>query len=171
MIMNVFLASLSALVVVAYWIVCRKRAYKYQQEAALLLEQYFADGQVSDKDKTSLYNDYKLSRKCYMLPFMALMTPFILGYMLLDKGRLDLDKTPRDNQKLYSRACDVHLKMMISKNPLISVLCLSFIGICFVVALTFAILLNKISSLPTFEGLVELFSRVGAKAASKAHIH
>lgn len=171
MIMNTMLAAILALAVVAYWIACRRVAFKYQQEAAKLLEEYFADGQVSDKDKQALYDDYRLSRKFYTLPFMALLTPFLLGYMLLDKGSLDVDVTPRGNHELYSKTCDVHLKMMISKNPLISVLCLSFIGICFVFALTFGILLNKISSLPTLEGLVELFSRVGNKAARKAHLH
>jgi len=171
MIMNIILAATLALAVVAYWIACRKVAHKYQKEAAELLKDYFADGRVSEKDKEALYNDYKLSRKFYMLPLMALCTPFILGYMLLDKGTLDVEVTPRDNQKLYSRACDVNLKMMISKNPIVSVICLSFMGIIVALALTFGILLNKISSLPTLEGLVELFSRVGSKAARKAHLH
>lgn len=171
MIMNIIMALALAFLVATYWAICRRRALKYQEEAAVLLEKYFADGQVSDKDKESLFNDYRLSRKFYMLPVFAVATPFVLAYMLLEKGRLDMELTPRDNPKLYAKACDLHLKMMISKNPIISIICLSFIGVCFVIALTFAILLNKLSSPPTFDGVAALFSRVGSKAVRKAHLH
>lgn len=171
MILHLISALALALVIVSYWILCRKRALKYQTKAAELIELYFEDRSVPEHDKKALYRDYMLSRKWYIMPICAVSTPFLLAYMLIAKGKLDSKPVMRANKKLYDEAFDQFMKMTISKCPLISIASMAFIGVSFAIAIPIAVILNRLSSMPTPAGIANLFSVFSAKAAKKAHLH
>lgn len=171
MILHFISALALALVIVAYWILCRKSALKYQTKAAELMELYFEDRSVPQHDKAALYRDYTLSRKWYVMPLCAFSTPFLLAYMLIAKGKLDSKPVMRANRKLYDEAFDQCMKMTISKCPLISIASMALMGLSFAVAIPIAVILNRLSSMPTPAGVANLFSILGAKAAKKAHLH
>ncbi|WP_426817689.1 hypothetical protein ACP3TC_05080 [Winslowiella sp. 2C04] len=171
MIINLTLAFALALLVVFYWVLCRKRALKYQAAAASLLEQYFADRSVSEKDKDSLLLDYKISRKWYSLPLFAIITPFLLMYMIVIKKKIDAKPIARTNQKLHDAAFEQCLKMAISRNPITSILSMAFIGVCFAIAIPVGLFLNRLSSIPTPAGIANLFTILTSQTARKAHFH
>ncbi|MHB0837183.1 hypothetical protein ACVZCY_06675 [Klebsiella grimontii] len=171
MIYDILLASILALMMVGYWILCRKRAYEYQKKAAELIKEYFLDGQVSDKDKQHLYQSYVLLRKWYVFPFFAFVTPFILSYMLLMQGKVEVSPAKRGNQELYDKAYDQLMKMALSKNPLISAVSMSFTGISFAVIIPIGLLLRRIYTIPTKEQVTDVLEQMTIKAAQKAHIH
>lgn len=171
MILHLISALALALLIVSYWILCRKRALKYQTKAAELMEMYFEDRSVPEHDKKALYRDYMLSRRWYVMPVCAVLTPVLLAYMLIAKGKLDSKPVIRANRKLYDEAFDQFMKMTISKCPLISIASMAIMGLSFAVAIPVAVILNRLSSMPTPAGIANLFSVLGAKAARKAHLH
>lgn len=171
MIYDILLASILALMMVAYWILCRKRAYEYQKKAAEFIKEYFLDGQVSDKDKQSLYQSYVLLRKWYVFPVFALVTPFVLSYMLLNQGEVRVSSVKRGNQELYDNAFDQLMKMALSKNPLISAISMAFTGISFAIIIPLGLLLRRIYTIPTKEQVTDVLEKMTIKAAQKAHIH
>lgn len=168
MIMHIILAIALALMIFAYWVLCRRRALKHQTKAVELMEQYFEDKGVPEHDKKSLYHDYLLLRKWFVMPIFAMVAPFLLAYMLIAKGKLDSKPTKRANQNLYDQAFDQMMKMMISKTPLISIVSLALVGLSFAVAIPVAVMLNRLSSMPTVAGVANLFIVLADK---KTHAH
>jgi len=171
MIVNMLSALALALVIVAYWVLCRRRALRYQKKAVELIEEYFEDRGVPEADKDSLYRSYRLSRKFYMLPLCAMACPFVLAYMLIAKGKLDIKPTQRVNNKLYDAAFDQCMKMTISKNPISSILAIALIGLSFAFAIPVGVILNRLSSMPTAAGIANLFATISSVASRKAHGH
>ncbi|WLS77386.1 hypothetical protein Q3V30_12915 [Erwinia pyri] len=171
MIINLIMALALALAVVSYWVLCRRRALKYQAIAADILEKYFADRSVTDADKDSMLLNYKISRRWYSLPFFALITPFLLAYMIVTKGKIDSKPKVKSNQKLYDAGFDQCLKMAISKNPILSILSMAFIGVCFAIAIPVGLIFNRLSSLPTPAGIANLFSIISSHKSKRIHLH
>lgn len=171
MILTIFLAISLASVIIAYWVLCRRNAFKYQTNAAKLIATYFKDDQVSEKDKDAIYSGYLLMRKCYSLPLAAVLTPVMLIWMLIKNGKLDVSATPRTKQKLYNQIFDQLLKMAITKNPITAVLSIAFIGVSFALIVPLGIVFNRVNSMPTLEGMATLYSKVTSKVAKRAHMH
>lgn len=171
MINNIILATLLAIVVVVYWIICRRKAFKYQLAAATHMKEYFKDGQVSDSDKESLYVAYVLLRKWFMLPLFAIATPFILIYLVILNGNASVKPAGRGNQELYNKAFDQMMKMAISKNPLLSSCSIALVGISFALVIPLGLLLSRFKSMPNPDAVANVFKRVSLKLSHIAHHH
>lgn len=171
MIHNIVLALILALVVVSYWILCRRRAYQYQVKAISLMDDYFKDGQASDNDKRSLYQSYVMLRKWYIFPAFALATPFLLCVMLLMGSESDLKPAKRTKPELYANAYGQLMKMAISKNPIISFISMATTGVILAVLVPISVLLKRLKSVPRSEDYAVVMEKLTLKAASKAHIH
>lgn len=167
--MMIALLILSA--VVCYWVLCRKTAFKYQALAVEIMEKYFDNEEVPEEDKDALYEDYRMSRSWYFLPFIALVTPFVLAADLIKKQDVRPSHTPRVNQDVYDEAFSAMNKMMIIKNPLVSILSLSFAGICFAVAIPIGIAMNRMGAISEVSNPMGFFNKISGYAKRKAHMH
>ncbi|EGO6759254.1 hypothetical protein RCM87_21945 [Escherichia marmotae] len=172
MIMNILFALFLALAIAGYWILCRYRAYQYQKKAVKLMNEYFDDGQVSDKDKRSLYQSYVILRKWYIFPVFALLTPFIIIFRLILRGGIDLQPTKRTNHELYEQAYDQLMKMAISKNPIIATISMASAGISLAILIPISLLMMRLKSVPRTDDYYALVvEKLTLKAAERAHIH
>ena len=171
MIFDIILASALVILVISYWIFCRKRAFEYQKKAAALMKEYFLDGQVSDKDKQSLYASYELLRKWYIFPIFTIATPFVFCYLLVKKGSLKIAPTKRGNQELYDKAFDQLMKMALSKNPLISIVSMAFTGLSLAVVIPIGILLRRIYSVPSAGQFTMVLEKMTIEVAQRSHTH
>lgn len=171
MINNIVLATLLAIAIVTYWIICRRKALKYQLAAAEHMRDYFKDGQVSDTDKESLYAGYVLLRKWFMLPLFAIATPFILLYLVVLNGKSSTKAQPRGNQVLYDKAFDQMMKMAISKNPILSAISIAIVGMSFAILVPLGLLLSRFKAIPNPDVVANVFKRLSVKVAHIAHHH
>ncbi|HDX5736679.1 TPA: hypothetical protein SJ157_000278 [Yersinia enterocolitica] len=172
--MNVFLAAALALALVAYWYLCRNRALKLQKKAADLMEKYFKSADVLEKEKESIYLSYRLTRHWWFLPFAAFMTPIIMFYAIItQRNVLDVttSKEKVRKQREHDEIFDLLMRMYISKNPLTSFICITYIGISFAVALPIGFMLNRLTSLPEISSIFNTLTLVTMKAMKKAHAH
>ncbi|MGC0623875.1 hypothetical protein [Escherichia coli] len=170
--MNILFASFLALAIAGYWILCRYRAYQYQKQAVKLMGEYFADGQVSDKDKRSLYQSYVILRKWYIFPVFAVITPFIIIFRLILRGGIDLQPAKRANRDLYEQAFDQLMKMAISKNPIIFTISMASAGISLAILIPVSLLMMRLKSVPRTDDYYALVvEKLILEAGERAHIH
>lgn len=157
--------------IVGYWVLCRRKALKYQAMAVEAMESYFDDDEIPDSDKEAMYQDYKMCRSWYFLPLVSLMTPFALAATLLKKQDVRPPYQPRMKQDLYDSAFSSMYKMMIIRSPLISITGLAFTGICFAFAIPIGIALNRMSIITEATGFMGFYGKISDYAKRKAHIH
>ncbi|EJC1153977.1 hypothetical protein MYA08_001860 [Cronobacter sakazakii] len=140
-------ASAICAAVFAYWVVCRKNALKHQYKAADLMEKYFADENISDREKTKMYINYKLFRHWFALPFLFLAAPFFIVYAFVSK-KYQPEQMASENSAEFDEVFKCLMQMYIVKNPIISTVFMSIFGVFFAIAVVIGTMLNKASKVP-----------------------
>ncbi|WP_325436022.1 hypothetical protein [Pseudomonas nitroreducens] len=140
---DVMIPLLSALAIVGYWVVCRRRSLVYRERAAELLVAYFEKKGVSEEDKNSAERFYMGARHWSFLPVAtALAFPVILWLVLSKKV-----STARDRDRM--EITDSVMKMYLSRNPLTGSLSLVAFFTIALVAQFIGLMINRVRAIPS----------------------
>lgn len=153
------LALGSALLVVFYWSVCRRRSLSARVKLAALVIAYENDDTVGDAEKDAAQWSYSFATSWFFMPVMTLVAaPFLLWKII----RTDASSpVPEARDKIMNLA----ITMYIIRNPITSVVCLIAFSIMASLVAPVGILLNKFRGIPTAQSVY------GAIAESASHAH
>lgn len=139
--------------VLAYWILCRKTALKHQRRAVEMLEGFLNDDNISEKEKTKMFLNYRLFRNWFALPLFAVLTPFFVIFALAS-NKFQPEQLAKENSKEFDEFFGVLMQMYMARNPIISVFVLSGVGVSLAISLVIGTMLNKASKIPNHTLLV-----------------
>lgn len=143
--MSTLIALLSAALIYAYWIRCRRAALKHQTKAVRLIELFLEDDSVNEKDKDIAYGMYFMARRWIFMPIMAIAVPlvFVIGII---RGDMDSRMAGQDRRQ---QIMDSIMQMYMTKNPLTTIICMVMILSTLMVLVPVGIVLNRIRSMPS----------------------
>lgn len=141
---HTMMALVSALLIVAYWIVCRRRSLIHREKAANLLVEYFNKKGVSEKDKDAAEFFYLFATRWFFMPLMTVMAiPVILAKTL--SKRSSGPETSKDKDLII----DEMLKMYMFRNPITGAVCFLAFFVIVSVAMLMGLFANRMRSIPS----------------------
>lgn len=157
------LPLLGAALIVAYWVVCRRRSLVYRERAAGLLVEHFGKSGVAETEKDALEWFYLSARWWLFMPIMTILAfPVILRSVLSKKQTAQMTKE-------RMAITDAVMKMYLTRNPLTGTACLM---VFFVVALTaqlIGLLANRVRTVPNPAAIYMTTSKVYPHFKRHAH--
>ncbi|HCM9478429.1 TPA: hypothetical protein ACKFV5_000103 [Enterobacter roggenkampii] len=163
-------AAVACVAVAGYWLFCRKNALKHQQKAAGLIEQYFADEAISDKEKIKMYTNYRMMRSWFALPGLMLVGPIFI-IVAIATGKFKAESFSTENSKEFNNVFDSLMKMYVARNPLTSAAVMSFMGLVFAISMVIGIMLNKVIQFPTYGAISSAMLSKYLSLKSGRHAH
>lgn len=163
-------AAMACVTVAGYWLFCRKNALKHQLKAADLIEQYFADETISDKEKIKMYTNYRIMRSWFALPGMMLVGPIFI-VVALATGKFKAESFSTENSKEFNDVFDSLMKMYVARNPLTSAAVMSFLGLILTISMVIGVVLNKVIQFPSFGAISSAMLAKYLSFKSGRHAH
>lgn len=168
---NWLLAIAICAAVFAYWVFCRKKALEHQEKAVKMIEDLFSNENISDKEKNSIYLSYKIMRYWFSLPLMLISSPFFIIYVFAS-NKYKPEDLINSNSKEFDRFFEVLMQMYMAKNPILSTVFMSLIGVVFVLSLVIGTMLNKVSKVPSYTMLISsVLAKIISIKAKIRHAH
>ncbi|WP_145517496.1 hypothetical protein [Yersinia mollaretii] len=133
--------------VFAYWVFCRSQALKHQEKAVQMIEIFFADETLSDKEKTKMYMIYWLLRYWFSLPLMLIIALFFIIYSMVS-NKYTPENLANENSAEFDKLFSTLMQMYIARNPILSTIFMSLLGVIFAVSLVIGTMLNKAFKIP-----------------------
>lgn len=136
------LPLLGAALIVAYWVVCRRRSLVYRERAAGLLVEHFSKHGVDETEKDALEWFYLGARWWLFMPIMTILAfPVILRSVLAKK------QTPQMSKERIA-ITDAVMKMYLTRNPLTATACLMVFFVVALLAQFIGLLVNRVRTVP-----------------------
>ncbi|WP_417786728.1 hypothetical protein [Stutzerimonas xanthomarina] len=160
------LAGAAAALMVGYWIFCRRVSLRHRQKAAVLLDSYFQDDNVSETDKSSVYFTYRWASHWHFLPLMTLGGLIVLPIMVLsgsDFGRKQSEK--------HREIMDSVMMMYVTRNPLTSVVCLQAMFLVMAIFGIVGLLSDRLKAIPSPSQMVSSMASKAAHSHLTHHAH
>ncbi|BBP60389.1 hypothetical protein [Pseudomonas sp. St316] len=141
---HTLIALASALLIVAYWIVCRRRSLVHREKAADLLVEYFSRKGVSEEDKDAAEFFYLFATRWFFMPLLTVMAiPVILGKTLSKRS------TIAEGGKDKDLIIDEMLKMYMFRNPITGAVCFLAFFVIVSAAMLLGLFANRMRAIPT----------------------
>jgi hypothetical protein len=139
---HALLSFAAAALVVAYWVICRRRSLVHREKAADLLVAFFEKKGVSEDDKDSAETFYRLAKSWAFLPAATICAfPVILLRMLSKQEVREISKERRE-------ISDEVMKMYMLRHPLTGTLSLFLFSVMALCALFIGLLANRLRTIP-----------------------
>jgi hypothetical protein len=160
---QLLLPLLGATLIVAYWVVCRRRSLVYRDRAADLLVEYFGKHGVTDAEKDAAEKFYMNARFWLFLPIMTVLAfPVILVSILA--------KNPNSTMSKERMAItDSVMKMYLTRNPLTGTICLMVFFVTALLAMFIGLLINRVRVIPNPAAIYMTTSKVYPHFKRHAH--
>lgn len=141
---HTLIALVSAMLIVVYWIVCRRRSLAHREKAADLLVEYFDKKGVSEKDKDAAHFFYRFATSWFFMPLMTVLAfPVILGKTLSKRSATG------DGAKDKDLIIDEMMKMYMFRNPITGAVCFLAFFVMVSAALLLGLFANRLRSIPS----------------------
>lgn len=134
----------SAVLIVWYWIVCRRRSLVHRENAADLLVNYFEKKGVSESDKDSAEFFYRMATHWAFMPLTTLLSFPVLLARVLSKRPISLEA---DKEK--DRITDEVMKMYLFRNPLTGAACFFVFFLMATIAMLLGLFANRLRAMPS----------------------
>lgn len=138
------LAAAGAAAIVAYWIFCRRVSLRHREKAAALIEAYFADDSVPERDIESIYFTYRVAGHWVFLPLATLFAPLVMLVALVRGGA-----PMRRESERHSEIMDALVMMYMTRNPLTSLVCMQVIFVSLACLGIVGLLFDRIKAIPS----------------------
>jgi hypothetical protein len=139
---QLLLPLLGASLIVAYWVVCRRRSLVYRERAAGLLVDYFGKHGISDAEKDAAERFYLNARFWLFMPVITILAfPVILANVLAKNPITAVNKE-------RMAITDAVMKMYLTRNPLTGTVCLMAFFVTALMAQFVGILINRVRAIP-----------------------
>ncbi|PAA31742.1 hypothetical protein CJU73_01535 [Pseudomonas fragi] len=157
------LPLLGAALIVAYWVVCRRRSLVYRERAAELLVDYFGKHGVTDSEKDGAEWFYLSGRRWLFMPLMTILAfPVILRSVLAKRQAPQMSK---DRMNIT----DAVMKMYLTRNPLTGTICLMVFFVTALLAQFIGLLVNRVRTVPNPSAIYVTTSKVYPHFKRHAH--
>ncbi|KAB0509648.1 hypothetical protein [Pseudomonas moorei] len=141
---HTLIAFASALLIVMYWFVCRRRSLVHREKAADLLVAFFDKKGVSESDKDTAYFFFSFATSWFFLPFMTVLAiPVILGRTLSNRP------LNSESGKEKDLVTDEIMKMYMFRNPITGAVCFLAFFVMASVAMLLGLFANRLRSIPS----------------------
>jgi hypothetical protein len=160
---HLLLPLLGAGLIVAYWVVCRRRSLVYRERAAGLLVEYFGKHGVSEAEKDGAERFYMNARYWLFMPIITVLAfPIILGSVLAK------NPTPSISKERMA-ITDAAMKMYLTRNPLTGTICLLGFFVTALLAQFIGLLVNRVRTVPNPITIYMITSKVYPHFKRHAH--
>ncbi|WP_338568793.1 hypothetical protein V6L78_19905 [Pseudomonas canadensis] len=160
---QLLLPLLGASIIVAYWVVCRRRSLVYRERAADLLVDYFGKHGITDAEKDSAERFYLNARFWLFLPVMTVLAfPVILVSVLAKHPAAVVSKE-------RMAITDATMKMYLTRNPLTGTVCLLVFSVTALLAMFVGLLINRVRFIPSPAAIYMTTSKVYPHFKRHAH--
>jgi hypothetical protein len=134
----------SALLIVMYWIVCRRRSLIHREKAADLLVAFFEKRGVSERDKDAAEFFYRFAGYWFFLPFMTILAlPVIVGRTLSKR------MISTDGGKEKDLISDQVMRMYMFRNPITGATCLLVFFVIATTTMLLGLFANRLRAMPS----------------------
>ncbi len=156
-------AALIAAAIYCYWILCRKRSLEKRRVAARLLSELESKSDVPEARKDKAFDFYRLFSRWHALPMMTFLGfPFVIyGVLSGEMASHTAKKKPVEDD-----AMNASWQMYVARNPITTVICLTFMSTVIAIMTPFAVLMNKVRLIPAVADVVR-----NAYESSDRHRH
>lgn len=160
---QLLLPLLGATLIVAYWVVCRRRSLVYREQAADLLVEYFGKHGITESEKNGAERFYMNARYWLFMPIITVLAfPVILASVLAK------NPTPSISKERMAITNAV-MKMYLTRNPLTGTICLMVFFATALIAQFIGLLINRVRAVPNPAAIY--FTTSKAYPHFKRHAH
>lgn len=160
---QLLLPLLGAALIVAYWVVCRRRSLVYRERAADLLVEYFEDPGTTEVEKNGAERFYLNARLWLFMPVITVLAfPMILASVLAKNPAISISKE-------RMAVTDAAMKMYLTRNPLTGTVCLMVFFATALIAQFVGLLINRVRAVPSPAAIYMNTSK--AYPHFKRHVH
>ena len=160
---QLLLPLLGATLIVAYWVVCRRRSLAYRERAAGLLVEYFGKHSNSDAEKDAVERFYLNARFWLFMPIMT-----VLAFPVILVSVLAKNPTPTISKERMA-ITDAIMKMYLTRNPLTGTVCLMAFFVTALMAQFIGLLINRVRVVPNPAAIYMTTSKVYPHFKRHAH--
>ncbi|MNJ38696.1 hypothetical protein D3C77_335480 [compost metagenome] len=140
---QLLLPLLGATLIVAYWVVCRRRSLVYRERAADLLVEYFEKPGTTEVEKNGAERFYLNARFWLFMPVITVLAfPMILASVLAKNPAISISKE-------RMAVTDAVMKMYLTRHPLTGTICLMAFFATALIAQFIGLLINRVRTVPS----------------------
>lgn len=160
---QLLLPLLGASLIVAYWVVCRRRSLVYRERAADLLVEYFERHDTNEAAKNGAERFYMNARHWLFMPVITVLAfPVILFSVLAKNPSVSISKE-------RMAITDATMKMYLTRNPLTGTICLMAFFATALIAQFIGLLINRVRAVPSPAAIYMTTSKVYPHFKRHAH--
>ncbi|MGV8004291.1 hypothetical protein QPK14_21365 [Photorhabdus temperata subsp. temperata] len=166
--MSIIVATLLAILVLAYWYVCRMRYLDEKEKLAQLTIDYLDNDAAPDSMRNMAYLMYQIVNKWWVFPLISLVSPFFMIFSP-DSRITESEKLLINDGVTFQDVMNSAMLAYGKRNPIISFCCLLTSTIGLIIAILLKALFSGLVKIPNIKEIPLIAITSIAKVLRKAH--